>query len=206
MRDPGWGSAVEKGGGGSCPRVQPSWELPRITSWLLPLEACCCRGRSSSSDDILGSNCSFCPFSLSWWPPLPSQLEQFVPKSDFICKLKFRGECLAKGRKCFGAGPGWGSPIPGGSRSIPVEPGTRGCRCHGNAVPKLSRMSCKICSGFEDKSLFHRRAPGSCSGGEVGGLRGCFGVKVGGFGSLLSPGTSRHSLSSVPEGGEAKVR
>lgn len=197
---------MEKGGGGSCPRVQPSWELPRITSRLLPLEAPCCGGRSSSSDAILGSNCSFCPFSLSWWSPLPSQLEQFVPKSDFICKLKFHGECLAKGRKCFGAGPGWGSPIPGGSRSIPVEPGTRGCRCHGNAVPKFSRMSCKICSGFEDKSLFQESTRELQRRGEVGGLRGCFGAKLGGFGGLLSPGTSRHSLSSVPEGGEAKVR
>lgn len=146
------------------------------------------------------------PILLSWWPPLPSQLEQFVPKSVFICKLKFHGECLAKGRKCFGAGPGWGSPIPGGSRSIPVEAGTRGCRCHGNAVPKFSRMSCKICSGFEDKSLISGEHPGAAAGGRSAGSGDCFGVKVGGFGGLLLPGTSRHSLSSVPEGGEAKVR
>lgn len=60
-----------------------------------------------------------------------------------------------------------GSPIAGGSRSIPEEPGTRRCRCHGNAVPKFSRMSCKICSGFGDKSPFEEstRERGGCGKG-----------------------------------------
>lgn len=99
-------------------------------------------------------------------PPLPAATIGFQIAFLFVNK-SFAEDVWQKGGNVLKRGKVWGSPTPGGSRSIPQDAGTRRRRCRGNAVPKFSRMSCKICSGFGDKSLFQGEQRGLQRG------RGC---------------------------------
>lgn len=175
-------------------------EIP-IISWLLPLEEPCCGGRSSS-DAILGSNRSFFPVFLSWsrwWPPLPSQPQQFVSKSFFICKLKFHGGCLAKGGKCFEAGQGWGfadagwipqHPAGTGYQALPL-PWERRSQIQPDELQNLLWVWRQI-----PLSGAHPGARGLQRGRrDGGGLGGGFAVKLGGFGDLIFAG----HLQAQPE-------